>query len=235
MTDKEFERKQKEDTNWIFDGKEIIPKKRVDDNFIDSDCCESDEELSFEIEFPTGELMFYNGLGYEQYALEALNNHPHSIGSIAGNQERIINYSTKNFLHIYVGDSLPSLWIKDNKLAIGTEYYSEECDCEFSPCNCKPTEILPIEDSVEIICIYHESLWTSLIDVEVYKNLLIENFGEEKLNKLPKIELYELIAKVKPGRYRCTYYRKALEREEFTDEILGIKEPIIYCKLELIE
>lgn len=220
-----------EKIHYSFNGKEFTPKKRIDNKFIDYNCYKNDEKLSFEIEFPTGELIFNDRLDYSKDLFKSLNNHPHSIGSTTGIYERVNNYSSKNILHIYVGNTSPSLWLKDNKLAIGQAYYNEECDGEITNCNCDTIEtvIVPFGDSIEIGGICTDLWWASLIDTEVYKNLLIENFGEEDgLNKLSKIE--KVKTRIKPGKYRCTYYKKNIDTDEFIK-----KEPTIYCKLELIK
>lgn len=220
---------------YAFNGREI---KSVNFNGNKEEilnCNINKPELEFEIDFPTGKLLCEDSIPFMRDAMKELklDNQKHSICSTTGIYERTNNYASVNMFHVCVGNTCPSLWKHNDTLAIGRSIENfdgcnHECD------NCKDItceeDLLPLsQDSIDIASICTDLWWATVVDVEVYKSLLIKVYGEEEgIKKLNSIEEERVKTQITPGRYKCTYYRNVLENEDFS-------KPIIYSKLELIK
>lgn len=192
-----------------------------------SHCVKIPKSYSFEIAFPTGELICDDGLPYTRELFKDI--YDYDINCSKGIYDTIIDFSKNNILHVFVGNTSPSVWLKDdNKLAIGNSYEDNECICgadSYEDCTCEYKEIVPL-DGEEISFICTDLWWASIVDVKVYKELLISQFGEkEALEKLKKMERAK--KKIRPGIYNCTYFSEATD-------INYDNKPIIYAKMEWV-
>lgn len=189
-------------------------------------CVKVPKTYSFEIAFPTGEIICDDGLPYSREIFEEI--YDYNINSSKGIYDTIIDFAKNNILHVFVGNTCPSVWLKEDKLAIGNMYEEEECNCgadHYKDCNCDYKQAVPL-DGEEISSICTDLWWASMVDVQIYKEILIKEFGEEEaIDKLKSIE--KVKRKIKPGVYKCTYFSEAtsMDYEE---------NPIIYTTMEWI-
>lgn len=217
--------------------KEITPMEYVKTTGIDTEiksmtCNKIPSEYSMDIAFPTGELICDDGLPYRRDIFKDISNKDYNINASKGIYDTIIDYAKENVLHIFVGNTCPSVWLKDNdKLAIGNSYEDGECTCgsiDYKSCTCESKEINPL-DGKDISFICTDLWWASVVDVSIYKKLLIDTFGEEKgLTKLSEIK--KIKTRIKPGIYRCTYYKDSPNYDTWEEG-----KPTIYCKMNWIK
>ena len=174
----------------------------------------------FEVEFPSGVLIYDDRLPYSYDMLINLcRDNKASLNSKAGCVNVTDKQALKNILHVYSGDTSPALYKAGNTLVINPIIDNENspCHCGEVNCECDYAEYTPIEDGVKMGETITDLHWVSLVDLEVYKELLIKFYGPTQANEyIAKLE--PLSMTVTPGKYKCTYYGQ---------------ENII-CKLELI-
>lgn len=170
--------------------------------------CERIGDYSFEINFPTGVLLCMDKLPFSTNMLNDLNS-KYSLNSKLGIKETTLNYASKDIFHVFVGNSCPSVFKKDNLIAVGHsgDNENQSCLCGAEDCDCEYQEYYPIEDSEKISTICTDLWWTSIVDIEVYSKLLIDYFGEEKAQAFIK-ELKPIETRITPGVYKCTDFRK---------------------------
>ena len=172
-----------------------------------------------------------------------------------GIKETILNFAEKNISHVFVGNTCPSLYWKDNKMAIENTWTNEGryCICghdrgddywKNSPCECGFIEVKSIEDSKNISNICTDLWWVTIMDKKIYKEILykslednVDFYTEEEIQeKREEIEYYlkeTLVTeqKIKPGVYKCHYNMLAREQE---DENYNLCKPTTYLTLEWI-
>ena len=125
-------------------------------------------------------------------------------------------------MHMFASGS-PKIYYNDKNdlIYIGKDYY---CDDEI--------DIALMEDGEDKGNICTELRWVTCFDYEIYKNIAIKKFGEEKAVKMLKEweeeKQYGLVKfKVKPGFYRCTYFYENIKEYE--------KKPELFISMELIK
>lgn len=221
-----------ESITYIFDieQKEILDCTRnKNTDILERTKCEIVEDYSFEIEFPTGIILCDDRLPYSYDMLARLDSE-HSLNSNLGLMERTLNHARENIFHVFVGNSSPDVFKKNDFIVVGHSSNNEidKCSCgSDSGCDCEYEEYYPIEDSEKIASICTDLWWASIVDIEVYKKLLIDYFGEEVAKSYIE-ELKPIETKIKPGIYKCTNFRK----NEYDDYH---EYPSILAQLELIK
>ena len=174
----------------------------------------------FEVEFPSGVLIYEDRLPYSYDMLINLSrDNKATLNSKAGRINVTDKHALKNILHVYSGDTSPALYKAGDTLIINPIIDNENspCHCGKANCDCAYTEYAPIENGVKMGEAITDLHWVSLVDLEVYKELLIKFYGQTQANEyIAKLE--PLSMTVTPGKYKCTYYG----------------EEDIICKLELI-
>lgn len=166
-------------------------------------------DYTFEVNFPTGKVICADRLPNSYDMLQRLDdNCTHTLNSSLGLKERTLSYATENILHVFVGNTCPSVFKKDDTLVIGHSSNNEcgNCSCGREECNCEYEEYPPIDGAENIANICTDLWWASVVDVSIYEKLLADYFGKEEAEKyMDKIEAVE--TKLKPGVYKCTYHR----------------------------
>lgn len=217
----------------IFTGTKVIPgrfKNQEIEEFFN--CNKPKKEFSVEINFPTGELICDDYPMYAKELFKKESNTEHSLNSLKGIYETTMNFAKKNVLNVYVGNSCPDVWVKNNdKLAIGNSYEKDNCTCDsdnYINCECEYIELTPINgESIATICT--DLWWATVVDVGTYRNLLVEEFGEIEGEKMLD-NIKKCNTKIKPGVYRCTYFNGSANDYTYEKE-----EPVMYCKIEWIK
>lgn len=171
-------------------------------NKLERGCCTFVDDYSFEIDIPTGEILCCDRLPFYDM-LQRLDNTKHTLNSNLGLKERTLSYATENIFHVFVGNSCPDVFKKDNTLYIGHSSDNEcgECSCGREECDCEYEEYPPIEGAEQIADICTDLWWASIVDISIYKKLLIDYYGEEQAKTYMK-EITPIETKIKPGVYR---------------------------------
>lgn len=171
--------------------------------------CEVVGDYSLEIEFPTGVILCHDRLPYSYDMLKHLDS-TRSLNTNLGLKERTLNHARENIFHVFVGNSCPDVFKKDDFIVVGHSSNNEidKCSCgSDSGCDCEYEEYYPIENSKKIANICTDLWWASIVDIGVYKKLLTDYFGEDKAKSYID-ELEPIKTKIKPGVYKCTNFRK---------------------------
>lgn len=171
--------------------------------------CEIVDDYSFEIKFPTGEILCDDRLPYSYDMLSNLDS-IHTLNSNTGLKERTLNHAKEDIFHVFVGNSSPDVFKHNDLLAVGHSSNNEisPCSCGTeSGCDCDFEEYYPIKNSEKISSICTNLWWASIVDISVYKKLLVNYFGEDKAKEyISKLE--PIKKKIKPGVYKCVNFRK---------------------------
>lgn len=186
--------------------------------------CTFVDDYSFEIKIPTGTIICKDRLPNSYDMLNRLDNTEHTLNSNLGLKERTLSYATENIFHVFVGNSCPDVFKKDDALYIGHSSNNEddECSCGKEDCDCDYEEYPPVEGAIAIADICTDLWWASIVDVSIYEKLLIDYFGEEQ-GKAYMRGIKPVETNIKPGVYKCTYNR----HNDFY-------RPNIYAKLEWV-
>lgn len=182
-------------------------------------------DYSFEIAFPTGVIICDDRLPYSSDMLNDIDETKHTLNSNIGLKERTLAHATKNIFHVFVGNSCPDVFKKDDLLCVGHSDDNEggNCSCGREECDCEYEEYPPVEGAIQIADICTDLWWTSIVDVSIYEKLLIDYYGEEQAKAYME-ELNPIKTNIKPGIYKCTYFRN--------DDIHD--RPNIYANLEWV-
>lgn len=174
--------------------------------------CIKVNEYSVDIDFPTGELLLSDWFqfGSEILDLESLDSGL-SINNKLGIKERTENYAKLNLLHMLVGNTSPYVYYKNNEVFIGINGIDNN-----------DNDILLCENGKLLTRIITDLWWVSIVDVKIYKELMIKKLGEEEAFKKFK-ELDICKYKIPKGKYRCTYYYNTLIRDNDYKPELFIK------------
>lgn len=180
---------------YAFDGKNI---KEVTLSFNKLDAvmhetkCTKVGSYSVDIKFPSGKIICGDWLPHASKALEDFES-TCSINSKLGKYKTTTTYAKADFLHMFVGNTSPRIFYKDDMLLVGKYAYDDN-----------ENEIIPLKSGKEIGYICTDLWWVSIVDAEIYKSLLITKFGQiDGLSKYKEIKIIE--TNIKPGIYRCTY------------------------------
>lgn len=187
--------------------------------------CTFVDDYSFEITFPTGEIICKDRLPYSYDMLKEIDDTGHTLNSNLGLKERTLAYANENIFHVFVGNSCPDVFKKDDLLCVGhsNDNESGSCSCGREECDCEYEEYPPIEGSIQIADICTDLWWASIVDVSIYEELLIDHYGKEQAKAYIE-EIVPIETKIKPGVYKCTYFRN----EDIYDR------PSIYATLEWV-
>lgn len=199
-----------EELSYSFNGSKLKDGMRsVEMMLFNHTECEKINEYSVEIEFPTGELICNDTLPYANGMFEALEKATPNINSRLGLKERTLAYANENILHVFVSNTSPSLFKKGETLVIGRSSDNEcaPCSCGEEICDCEYEEYYPLEGSEPIASICTDLWWATLVDVAVYRNHLINYYGEEQGEKYLSQIKQKVKTKIKPGVYNCTCHR----------------------------
>lgn len=212
-----------------FDGKSVKEYKLInkDNELYEKKIpCKKIKNYSFDIEVPSGILMFSDRFPCKKDLFENLENNRKSLNSNLGVYELSKKYSELNLLYMYVGNTSPSIYYKDGNMLIGLSGYNDDNE----------EDIPLIEDTEELGYIITDVHWVSIFDIEVYKKILIEKLGEQKglstfeeiINNTQDNYKIDILLKenVKKGKYRCTYLYD--ENKELSNE------PNVFIKMEWI-
>jgi len=102
----------------------------------------------FEVEFPSGVLIYDDRLPYSYDMLINLSrDNKATLNSKAGRTHVTDKYATKNIFHVYSGDTSPALYKAGDTLMINQIIDNENspCQCGEVDCDCDYTEYSPIE------------------------------------------------------------------------------------------
>ena len=170
--------------------------------------CEVIEDYSFEIAFPTGEIICSDRLPYSAEMFEKLDETTLPLHSNLGIKERTLAYAHQNICHVFVGNTSPDVFKKEDVLVIGHATNNEDgpCSCGIETCECDYMEYPPIEKAIKIAKIWTDLWWASLVDQATYQSLLIDYYGQAQAKTYLK-QMDGLKIKIKPGIYRCTYFQ----------------------------
>lgn len=177
--------------------------------------CKRVEDYSFEIEIPTGEILCCDRLpnSYDMLSDSESNQYIRkTLNSAQGLKDRTLYHADKNIFHVFVSNTCPCVYKKEDTLLIGNGIYDEETD-----------DMKPYDGSEEIAFICTDLWWTSVVDVEIYKKLLIGYFGEEVGQKYIN-ELKPISTKIKPGVYKCTHFIQKSDDESAYASMEWIRE-----------
>lgn len=197
-------------------------KQVINDNDVvyEETLCKKAVAHEFEVDFPSGVLIYDDRLPYSYDMLINLGrDNKATLNSKAGRVNLTDKHALKNILHVYSGDTSPALYKAGDTLIINQTIDNENspCHCGENNCDCDYTEYAPIKNGVKIGETTTDLHWVSLVDLEVYKELLIKFYGPTQANEYIT-KLKPLSMTVTPGKYKCTYYG----------------EENIICKLELV-
>jgi len=191
--------------------------KPVDDK---RECFKADV-FSVEIAVPSGRLVLVDWPVHGKETLSYLDKdevgNTESINCTKGTFNRSNKYAKENIMHFFVGNTSPSVYLKDNVVYIGSNGYDDEDD-----------EILFMEDAEDVGSVCTDLWWVTAFDYEVYKKLVICKVGEKnKLEETYDKDNYGSVqVNIKPGIYKCTHYYDTLDTES--------SEPQLYSKMEWI-
>lgn len=187
---------------------DYVRNKETDE--LERGLCTFVDDYSFEIEIPTGTIICDDRLPNSYDMLQRLDNTKHTLNSNLGLKERTLSYATENIFHVFVGNSCPDVFKKDDTLYVGHSSDNEngECSCGREECDCDYEEYPPVEGAEAIADICTDLWWASIVDVSIYERLLIDYFGEEQ-GKAYMREITPVETKIRPGVYKCSYSRKA--------------------------
>lgn len=187
--------------------------------------CSFIDDYSFEIAFPTGEIICKDSIPYMADILKDINDATLTLNSNLGLQQRTLAYANKDIFHVFVGNSCPDVFKKDNLLVVGHSDDNENgnCSCGREECDCDYEEYPPVEDAIKIADICTDLWWATIVDVAIYEKLLIDHYGIEQAKAYME-EINTIETNIKPGIYKCTYFRN--------DDIYD--RPSIYANLDWI-
>ena len=180
-------------------------------NELERGVCTFVDNYSFEIEIPTGRIICTDRLPNSYNMLSRLEDTEHTMNSKLGLKEVALSYATENIFHVFVGNSCPEVFHKNDILYVG---HSDDEECP------------PVEGAESMADICTDLWWASIVDVSVYENLLIEYFGEEQ-GKVYMNEVEPTETIIKAGVYKCTCFRKENDNDYY-------ERPAILAKLEWI-
>lgn len=187
--------------------------------------CKFIGDYSFEISIPTGVIICDDSMPYSCDILKDIDNTKHTLNCKLGLKERTLAHASKDIFHVFVGNSCPNVFKKDDLLCVGHFFDNESgnCSCGMENCDCEYEEYPPIEGAESIANICTDLWWASVVDISIYEKLLIDYYGEEQAKTYIK-EITPIETKIKPGIYRCTYHRN--------DDYYNM--PSIYARLEWV-
>lgn len=165
--------------------------------------CETVEDYSFEVTFPTGRLICRDTLPYLDEVLSDNQTFNHTLNSQRGVKERTVAYAKQHVCQVFVGNSSPDLFKIEDGLIIGHAKNNEDgpCACGQEGCDCDYEEYPPIENAVKVAKIWTDFWWATLVDQSIYQDLLIKTYGESQGSHYLN-EVTELATSIKPGVYQ---------------------------------
>lgn len=154
--------------------------------------CYSAEDLSVDIDVPSGKLVLDDWPLYGDEIFGSLRDMEEDINCQKGIALRTLNFQKKNAMHFFVGNTSPSVYIKDGIISIGC---TEE-DAE--------APLAPNERCVGMVCT--DLWWVTGFDYGQYENFVKRNLGFEGRDNLRKCidDNRIVVVDVKPGTYTCT-------------------------------
>jgi hypothetical protein len=180
---------------------------RLEDNKLvpNKEECFRQSEVVVDINVPSGNLIFADWLKYGREVLEYLDDDGESINCTKGIVQRIDRYATENVLHVFVGNTCPSIYMKDGVLSVGNNAYDED-DNEIP--------LVPGGNNIGSVCT--DLWWVTAIDRSIYESMLAAAYGEDEVeNKIAEvIKDADVVTKVEPGMYRCRYNTKSSDDGE---------------------
>lgn len=185
--------------------------------------CETMEDYSFEVSFPTGRLICRDALPYLDEVL--IERQTHTLNSQIGIKERTLAYAKQHVCQVFVGNSSPHLFKKEDTLIIGHSKNNEDdpCACGQEGCGCEYEEYPPIENAIKLTTIWTDFWWTTLVDESICQNLLTKASGGAQARECLK-DITPLSMLIKPGVYQVN----VVVNQEQTEN------PSIYATLEWI-
>lgn len=170
--------------------------------------CVSVGDYSFEVEIPTGVILCADRLPNSYNMLQKLDGTDVTLNSALGVKLRTLSYSNANIFHVFVGNSCPDVYKLGDTLYIGHSFNNEcyPCSCGKENCDCAYEEFPPINGAKTIGGICTNLWWVSIVDISIYEQLLREYFSEEEALKYIS-ELEPIETKIRPGVYKCTYFK----------------------------
>lgn len=212
--------------------------------------CLNMTEYKFNVEFPTGEIICNDSI---EPILEKYNHYYGDINTTKGKIETTRDFAKRNVIHVFVGNTCPSIYKENDILAIENIWTNQGryCICgndrgkfmDESKCDCGYIEAKSLRNSEEIASICTDLWWTTIIDKKIFIETLYKDFDEdynpkwctEDEIKEKRKEIKDYIAKytpietkIKPGVYECCYRIRASEKEE------NSCEPTTYLTLKWI-
>ena len=189
----------------LFDGEKIYQEE--------NDECFNERVFSFDIKVPSGKLLLNDWIAYGNNIFGIIDE---NVNYLIGKYKESKRYAELNCLHMFVGNTCPSVMQKDDTIYIELSGYNEEDD-----------ESIFTDNSFEkkgFICT--DLWWTTGIDLEYYYRLLEKVFGKDMRNDEEVKSTLEsgVILNITPGTYRCTSFYDICNRDS--------NEPQIFIKIE---
>lgn len=168
------------------------------------------DTIEFEIEIPTGEIICTDWIRGSEETFEYYDNEEGSINAESGIKGQILAFAAHNVHHVFVGNTMPNVYRKDNILTVeNADDNDEVCRCGQENCDCPYQTYPSIEGAHKVASICTDLWWATIVDKEVARVALVESLGEEEAEKVLDKVLSEAgyaTEKIKPGVYKCTYY-----------------------------
>lgn len=164
-------------------------------------------EFSFEINIPSGKMVFANDLREFYVSREEEKSWNYNIMFNIGLKQTSLAYASRNMGHGFVGNTDPGIYrLSDGNLELGVDGYDEN--------NLDDFEVIDDHNESKVIPHVGEKLgfictglwWYSIGDFEE-----LTNKGYNYNN-----ETYDTIVEVAPGKYRITHKFHTLDRDDYS-------------------
>lgn len=164
--------------------------------------CSTVEPYSFDITFPTGKVIVVDRLQLDKAWKTSLVKGCKTICSLQGCKEVTLAYATQNILHVAVGNTCPSLLQPEiNPKQLFITNYSEEEEITRNKIQLKDVGICNL---LSFICT--DLWWASMLDWEVYEQLLDTWDLDTETKEEYKDSMREYLVTIPSGKYTVTCY-----------------------------
>ena len=188
----------------------------IDENhniYSDTTECFTEKEFSFDINFPSGKILFCD---WPHLGEDILKIKDYDVNYLIGRYMQSKSFAEKFVMHYYVGNTSPTVSQKGNEILVEYPGWNED------------DEELRYGNGFEHkgnICT--DLWWVTGIDLEFYKRLLVRKFGEDILNDKEVKDCIEdaVVLDVEPGTYKCTTFYETCNRDDRS-------KPQIFVKIE---
>lgn len=152
--------------------------------------------LEFSVNFPSGDLLIADHLKSHKDLFMDLDKRTPSLSSEFGLLQCTEIFAESNLAHFFVSNTCPTIYRTSEGVHIGLDDYDSDDDSE-----------IPFVEGENCGMVCTDYWWTTVIDIETLKGLLIEKYGEEEASvKLShEIKHADSHITVDPGQYTVKY------------------------------